>query len=225
MTCLAAMWNRGGRLAAVIAAGVWLSACSSSGSTTPTPASSNSSFRDRMSAMLFGGSPAPAPANAAPGAPAADIDCPPVEIRQGTSTLTASATGVEPTATNLRYQVTIAQTARECAALGATLTIKVGVQGRVILGPAGSPGSIEVPVRLALVREGIEPKTVWTKLYKVPVVIPPGQTNVPFLHIEEDLTVPVPSSADLDAYVVYAGFDPLAAKEPRKPAKKQPKQK
>lgn len=216
------------RCAALIAAGLFLSACSSNsdlfGASSAAPgASAPGSFRERMSAMLFGGPPAPAPASAASGAAVAEIDCPPVEIRQGTSTLSAAPAGQEPTATNLRYQVSIGQTARECAVLGATLTIKVGVQGRVVLGPAGSPGPIEIPVRLALVREGIEPKTVWTKLYRVPVTIQPGQTNIPFLHIEEDLTVPVPSSADLDAYVVYVGFDPLAAKETRKPARK-PKQ-
>lgn len=212
------------RCAALIAAGFFLSACSSSsdlfGPSTAAPGSNASgSFRERMNAMLFGGPPTPAPATAASGG-AAEIDCPPVEIRQGTSTLSAAA-GAEPTATNLRYQVSIGQTARECAVLGATFTVKVGVQGRVALGPAGSPGSIEIPLRVALVREGIEPKTVWTKLYRVPVTIQPGQTNIPFLHVEEDLTVPVPSGADLDAYVVYVGFDPLAAKEPRKPAKKQ----
>ncbi len=215
------------RRAALIAACLLLSACSSNsdlfGSPSAAPgASASGSFRERMSAMLGGGSPAPAPASAA-GTAGADIDCPPVEVRQGTSTLSAAPAGQEPTATNLRYQVSIGQTARECAILGATLTIKVGVQGRVVLGPAGSPGPIEIPVRLALVREGIEPKTVWTKLYRVPLTIQPGQTNIPFLHIEEDLTVPVPGGADLDAYVVYVGFDPLAAKEPRKPARK-PKQ-
>ena len=40
----------------------------------------------------------------------------------------------------MRYQVGIAQTARECAALGGVMTMKVGVQGRVLLGPAGGPG-------------------------------------------------------------------------------------
>lgn len=213
-------------IVAVTAAGLCLSACTSStdllGSSDAASSGSSGSFRERMSAMLFGATPAPPPANpTAPGVRNTDIECPGVEIRQGTSTLTASVTGAEPSAMNLRYQVSIGQTARECAALGATLTIKVGVQGRVIMGPAGSPGQIEVPLRLALVREGIEPKTIWSKLYKVPVAVQPGQTNIPFLHIEEDLTVPLPSATELDAYVVYVGFDPNAPKTPSpKPAKK-----
>ena len=45
------------------------------------------------------------------------------------------------------------------AAPGNIVTIKVGVQGRVILGPAGrGPATIDVPVRFAVVREGVEPE-------------------------------------------------------------------
>ena len=105
------------------------------------------------------------------------------------------------------------------------MTMKVGVQGRVILGPAGAPGVIEVPVRLALVQEGVEPKTIWTKGYRVAVNVPPGQSNVPFVHIEEDISFPLPNASELSAYVVYVGFDPALVKEPEKkpPPKNKPR--
>ena len=60
----------------------------------------------------------------------------------------------EPTALTLRYQATFGTTARECRVAGASLTMRVGVEGRVILGPAGSPGTIEIPLRYAVVRGG-----------------------------------------------------------------------
>ena len=57
---------------------------------------------------------------------------------------------------------------RECRLLpGNILTIKVGMQGRVVLGPEGVPGPIEVQVRYAVVREGIEPRPITTKLDRV----------------------------------------------------------
>jgi len=157
--------------------------------------------------------------------PTADVDCPSMDIRQGASTYAVSAPGAEANATNLRYQVSIARASRECAVLGATLTIKVGMQGRILLGPAGGPGQIDVPIRLALVQEGLQPKTIWTKLYRIPVTVPPGQTNVSFVQIEEDLTIPRPSAADLEAYILYLGFDPAGAKEPerKKPPAKKPR--
>ena len=52
----------------------------------------------------------------------------------------------------------------------------------------------------ALVREGVEPRTVWTKLYRVPVTVSPGETNVAFVQVEEGMAFPVPSRADLEAY-------------------------
>jgi hypothetical protein len=78
-------------------------------------------------------------------------------------------------------------------------------------------------VRMALVQEGPEPKTLWTKLYRVPVAVATGQTNVPFVHVEQDLTFPVPKDDNLESYVVYVGFDQLSANEPKPRAKPKPK--
>jgi hypothetical protein len=117
----------------------------------------------------------------------------------------------ENSALSLRYQASFLQTARECILVGDNLTIKVGVQGRIVVGPAGSPGTINVPLRYALVREGLQRKTLWTKLFMVPVTIPAGELNLPWLHVEEEMTVPRPSAQELDAYVIYVGFDPGGA--------------
>ena len=40
--------------------------------------------------------------------------------------------------------------ARECRVAGNQLIIKIGVEGRVLLGPAGSPGTFTVPVTIAV---------------------------------------------------------------------------
>ena len=176
----------------------------------PSITGTASSFRERMSALFFGPS-GPAPEQGPNVDP--NDDCPVVDIRQGASTMQFTVPGQEPAATNLRYQVSIARTARECAVRAPSRTVKVGVLGRVILGPAGGPGRIDVPLRIALVREGPEPKTIWTKLYTFPVSIPDGQANVPFMHVEEDITFPIPRRDELDAYVVYVGFDPAAKPE------------
>jgi hypothetical protein len=130
-----------------------------------------------------------------------------------------AAKASQPTANDLRYQVSFNRMARECAILGATMTIKVGVEGRVILGPAGGPGSLSVPLRYAVVREGPEPKTIVTKFHRFPVNVEPGRTHVLFTHIEDDLTFPVPSAEDLSAYVIYVGFDEQA--KPERPATKR----
>ena len=174
------------------------------------------SFSDKLNNWLFGNSSAPADAPAPQGTPA-EVDCPGVDVRQGASTLAITAPG-EAGPMTTRYQVSIGQTARECAALGSVMTMKVGVEGRVLLGPAGGPGQVDIPLRMAVVQEGPNPKTVISKFYKLAVAVGPGQTSVPFVHVEQDLTFPMPRPKDFDAYVVYVGFDPqsLNAKPERK---------
>src|SRR5690606_25641951 len=98
-----------------------------------------------------------------------------VDIRRGAGTIAINTNAREPSAMQLRYQISVGEMARECANVAGNLNIKVGMQGRIVLGPAGTPGTIEVPVRYALVEEGPQPKTVYSKLYRVPVTISEGQ--------------------------------------------------
>jgi hypothetical protein len=142
-----------------------------------------------------------------------NFECPEVTVRQGAATLSSSADSSDSSALNLRYQVTIGNTARECRLVGGIVTLKVGMQGRVILGPQGSPGTVEVPIRFAVVREGIDAKTINTKLALVPVSVPPGDGNVLFSHVEEGLDFPMPKGSEIDSYVIYIGFDPLGLQQ------------
>jgi len=190
-------------------------------STVSTPAPTSSpGLTDRLSSF-FAGAPTKN-ATEGVGGRSTDIDCPLVEVRKGASTLSVNANERDPSATALRYQVSIGRTARQCAVVGTDMRIKVGVQGRVILGPAGGPGNIEVPLRYAVVDDGPDPKTIVTKFFRIPVSVGPDQTNVPFTHVDEDLTFPMPkANDDLDSYVIYVGFDPQSVKPPeRKPERK-----
>lgn len=191
-----------------------------------SPAGAEESITDKLGGWLgFGKSSTPPAAGGNTAGPAVEIDCPSVTVRQGAATLAITEPGAEGGPMTTRYQVSLGQMARECAALGGMMTMKVGVEGRVLLGPAGKPGQVDIPLRMAVVQEGPAPKTVLSKFYKLAVAIPPGQTNVPFVHVEQDLTFPTPRAADLDSYIVYVGFDPqsLNTKPERKPAKAKKK--
>src|SRR5215211_1025240 len=151
-----------------------------------------------------------------------DDDCPSVDVRTGASTLAIATKTEGATATDMRYQLSFNQMARQCYRAGATVRIRVGVQGRLVVGPAGAPAQADVPLRYAVVREGVEPKTIVTKFRRLPVAIPPGATNVAFTDIEEDLSFPMPSLVELQAYVVYVGFDDIGDRTQRPaPAKKK----
>jgi hypothetical protein len=210
---------------APVAALALLSAAAGGCSTGSTSGEASAGSRSLGDLFPSGGSSSFASATpAAPGEPKFDPeDCPPIDIRQGASSLSINSANRDPALAGLRYQINVAQTARECRLEGGNLVIRVGMQARIIVGQAGGPGQIDIPVRYALVQEGVSPKTLWTKLYSVPAVVSEGQTNATVTHVEENLIVPMPSKSVLDAYVVYIGFDPLGAHQDKKkpPAKKR----
>ena len=198
-------------------------ATAAGGPAAATTSASSAAVGQRFALFGFGEGEKTPPAGAPTEPP--EIDCPGVEIRQGASTFQQSGTDIGSTALSLRYQANFIRFARECALRAGNVVMKVGVEGRVILGPSGAAGPLTLPVRLAVVKEGLEPRTIWTKFYMVPVVMPPGQPNVLFTHVEEDMSFPNPPGDELDKYVVYVGFDPdsAAAEKKKPPPPKKPK--
>ena len=91
------------------------------------------------------------------------------------------------------------------------MTMKVGVQGRVLLGPAGGPGQVDIPLRMAVVQEGPAPKTIVSKFYGCAVAVPPGQTERALRACRAGPDIPDAARRRFDAYVVYVGFDPASA--------------
>ncbi|WP_152535612.1 hypothetical protein [Bradyrhizobium sp. Ai1a-2] len=179
------------------------------------------SLTDRFKS-LFGGSKSEEPAEK-PAAPPAegqssqsDVLCPPVAIRSGASTYAVGAPGKEPVGSDLRFQATITRTARECALNGNDITARIGIQGRIIVGPAGAPPTVQVPLRVAVVQGGVSEKTIATKAYQTTVTM--GESgSEPFTLVAEDLIFPAPSADVAENYVFYIGFDPQALKPEPKP--------
>ncbi|MBS7539717.1 hypothetical protein [Ancylobacter lacus] len=146
--------------------------------------------------------------------------CPKVEVRGGAAAwqVTDKADG------GLRYQATLGQSARECIFARPNMTMRVGIQGRVLVGAKGGPGSLTVPLRVAVVQEGPSPKPIWTKLYTVPVQIGASETQVDFSLVADDVSFPLPQPGELEDYIVYLGFDSQAgsAEAKAKPARSRP---
>ncbi len=178
-------------------------------------AASAQSITDRFKS-LFGGSSQPAQEAPSTGAapPPDELDCPAVSIRPGASTYAVGLPGKTAAGADLRYQATITRTARDCTLTGGQIVARIGIQGRVIVGPAGAPAAVDVPLRVAVVQEGVNPKTIATKVFRTNVAM--SDTSVGFSMVGEDIAYPVPPGSTGDNYVFYIGFDPQAlAPEPR----------
>src|SRR5262245_49370667 len=162
------------------------------------------------------------------GESATDVECPSVSVRTGAATLMIGAKPGEgePSALDLRYQATILRTARECRVNSGIMTMKVGIEGRVITGPAGGPGTVNVPLRLALVQEGVNPKTILSKFASVQVAIASSVDRASFTHIDPEISFPLPQPiSNIDSYVIYVGFDPAGAQQEKKKPAVKPKPK
>jgi len=208
------------RVAWVLAvAGAVLSGCGG-GSTLGATSNSSPSIGDRFS-QLFGSKSQAVGEAAPPPAAESDLTCPPVTIRAGASTYTVAAPGKEPVGNDVRYQEIITRTARDCTLNNGQITARIGIQGRVIAGPAGSPASIEVPLRVAVVQGGVQEKTIATKVYRTTVVMN-EEGSAPFSLVAEEMVYPAPTAAAGDAYIFYIGFDPQALK-PEPKAKRRKK--
>jgi hypothetical protein len=154
-------------------------------------------------AMLLGFKSNDAPA--APGTQVRHVFCPQVVMLEGTAASQAYA-GTAPSKENLRYQYALDDTARECTLEGDQLKIKIGVAGKVLLGPAGSPGSFSVPVRMAVLRER-DNQPIVSKLYRAAVTVAAGETGADFTIVSEPLRVPFIQDHAEDGYTIKVGLD------------------
>ena len=191
--------------------------CCALASAWATPASAQS-FTDRFK-NLFGGKKEAPPIVSSE--PAPEINCPQVTIRFGASTYAVAAPGKQAVGNDVRYQASIGKLARECVKAGGEITAHIGIQGRVIAGPAGAPQTVEVPLRVAVVQGGVGEKVIATKAYTTTVTMSQDE-SVPFTFVAEDLVYPAPVGAAGDNYIFYVGFDPqLVSTEKPKAARKK----
>lgn len=134
----------------------------------------------------------------------APVECPTIEVQDGTASVRTYA-GEQANA-NVRYQFSLGDIARECTKSGTNLVLKVGAEGRVLLGPSGSPGSFTVPIRVAVRNDSVQ-KVVYSQLNRIAAAVPAGGTETAFTYVSEPFTVPFVAHPDED-YTILVGFDP-----------------
>ena len=189
------------RLALLAAACGFLSACGSMGSLDP--------------ANLMSSGAATKPLASAPSGEPLAIDCPQIEVQDGTAAVRVGG----QTNDSVRYQFDIANTARECRVEGNQFSIKVGVAGHLLIGPAGSPGAYSAQLRI-VVRRDADQKPELSKVYKIDANTA-GGVQAPFEFVSEPLMLPYThQQADQD-YTILVGFDTGRGAEPPKTHRKE----
>lgn len=143
-----------------------------------------------------------------PAGPQREYTCPSVDIMEGAAAYRVGGAG------GVAHQASIIDVARECAISGTQMSMKIGVQGRMLLGATGKAGSYTVPVRVAVKRGDT---VVTSRVARVQVAITGGETGASFTHIEENIVLPISQRDPADEYDVFIGFDAGGgAADPRK---------
>lgn len=134
--------------------------------------------------------------------------CPPITILDGTVGHRVLAPGATGNA-GVRYQFSLITVGRQCSLGAGRVSLKVAASGRLLLGPAGSPGTFSVPLRVVVFNEA-QQKPAASKLYSVPASVPSGQSSAPFEFVSDDITVPLSGDAARE-YSIKVGIDPGGA--------------
>ncbi|HZZ60492.1 MAG TPA: hypothetical protein VFE63_04870 [Roseiarcus sp.] len=135
-----------------------------------------------------------------------DVNCPPVDVAQDGAAYRVGGTDNE----SVRYQFNIGDTARQCDPAGpGQATIKIGVKGEVVIGPAGSPGSYSAPLRIVVTNE-TDKKQVFSKTYKAEATTD-GVSAGSFEIVTEPIMVPMPTLQLADLYSISVGFQAAGA--------------
>lgn len=175
------------------------------GSAEPPPSPENTSPPGaKLLATLLGMKQTGSPdsQNAASGQ---HIFCPEVRFQEGAESSRVYA-GTPPSSTNLRYQYELTDTARECTLDGDQLSLKIGVAGKVLLGPAGTAGKFTVPVRMAVFRKSENEPEV-TKLYQATVNVGQSEAQAAFTIVSEPLRVSFIQDHSEKDYMIRVGVE------------------
>ncbi|MDF2983154.1 MAG: hypothetical protein K0Q69_2926, partial [Devosia sp.] len=81
------------------------------------------------------------------------------------------------------------------------ITVKMGIVGRLLLGPAGNQTNVNVPVRFAVERDEVP---LFSERYEIPVTITPPNQSEEFVKVVENVAIPYTGGEQI---VIWVGFD------------------
>jgi hypothetical protein len=133
---------------------------------------------------------------------AQDINCPDVTVADGGAALRVGG----PENSSVRYQFSVGDTARQCDPAGTgQASIKIGVAGQVVIGPAGAAGTFSAPVKITVTRL-TDNTSVFSQTYRAEATtdgVKAGQFRI----VTDPVNVPMPTLQLADLYSITVGFE------------------
>ena len=144
--------------------------------------------------------PAMQVAESGAGQPVVQGFCPQISLRDGTSFYRTYAKAKSEDPKDVVFQASLADMTRSCARTESTLTITALLQGRLISGPQGKAGSINLPIRVTVI-DGEQ--QVYSEVESYAVALADVNQPTQFVYSRQ---IPVPGTVS-NLTRVYVGFD------------------
>jgi hypothetical protein len=112
-----------------------------------------------------------------------------------------AADGTPDNSANIIYQAAITDVTRDCSRNDGSLTMNVGVAGKVVPGPKATPGTITMPIRVVVVHGS---DVLYSQLHQYKLQISDMSAATQFVFNDPNVVVPMPTAKD---YQMFAGFD------------------
>lgn len=107
--------------------------------------------------------------------------CPQVVLQEGTSRFDTYERGAKDDPSRLVYQASIGDVTRSCTHDGGVTTVTVAVAGRIVPGPKGKVGTINLPIRIVMLSNGaVDPANTATHQHPVQIADTVGATQFVF---------------------------------------------
>lgn len=149
-----------------------------------------------------------APANATGTPPVVQGSCPRVYMRDATASYRSYAKGAKSgDPQQVVFQASFGDVTRQCTLNETSLSITVVAAGRLVAGPAGGPGRVNLPIRISVV-DG--ETTLYSEVTNFEAEIPAGAATAQFLFRKDGITIP--GGAGSLARISF-GFDEGPAKK------------
>lgn len=183
------------RVLSIGALGLMLSACSMGNMFSPGPSAETTTLQNAAPTQeeLTTASVSALPAIA--------TECPQIKVRPGSEALFYYGKGRAGNARDLQYQAVIDKQSRNCEVSNGLITVKMGVVGHLLIGPAGNERNIDLPVRFVVERNQVP---LFSEKYDVPVTVASTTQPTEFVKVVENVAIPYIGGENI---IIWVGFD------------------
>lgn len=127
--------------------------------------------------------------------------CPAVSLAERDAVLNSYQRGGDGDPAKLNYRAAIVDTTRSCTYGGGMTAMTIGLAGRLIPGPAGTPGTVRLPLHIRVFQDTTE---IHSQRFDHEVTIADTAGATQFIVVDRNFSMPNPTSRNVR---VVVGFD------------------